>query len=286
MIQERLRARTYEFGPYRTFTVREKKFRDVVDAPIKDRVVHWMLYELLLPIWQPRFIADTYGNLPGRGTHAAVHRLASFCRSPAARFVLQLDLSKYFYSIPHDRLKACALRYIGDQDLRGLIAALIDSWRTDDRYDALFPVDSRYRQTLAKGMPIGNLSSQLFANIYLNGFDHWVKEGLRVRHYLRYVDDMVVVGPDRDELQAIGAAMIARLEGEGLCVHPKKQRLAPTAAGVPWLGYVVWPTHVSAGHYARRRYLHRLREHEAGGRDRGEALQSYRAIFAHTGATR
>lgn len=286
LIQERLRTRTYTFGPYKTFTVREKKFRDVVDAPMKDRIVHWMLYDTMLPIWQPRFIHDTYGNLPGRGTHAAVRRLADFCRSPASRWVLQLDISKYFYSVPHAQLKARALRYLGDHDVRRLITDLVDSWRTDDRYDALFSPASAYRQTAAKGMPIGNLSSQLLANVYLSDFDHWVKQGLRVARYLRYVDDMAIVGESRDELQAIGDQIIDKLASEGLTIHPKKIRLAPVAAGVPFLGYVVWPNHVSAGAYVRGRYLQRLRQHETGGRDRTEALLSYRALFNHTGSTR
>lgn len=282
-IQQRLRDRTYTFGPYKTFTVREKKFRDVVDAPMKDRIVHWMLYQTLLPIWQPRFIHDTFGNLPNRGTHAAVKRLADFCRSPACVWVLQLDISKYFYSIPHDQLKTRVLRYIGDHDLRGLLVDLIDSWRTDSRYDTLFDPESAYRRTEAKGMPIGNLSSQLFANIYLNDFDHWVKETLRVRHYLRYVDDMVFLGKSREELQALRTVVVDRLHKEGLTIHPKKVRLAPVSSGIPWLGYVVWPNHVSAGRYIRRRYLQRLRQHESGVRDRSEALNSYQAMFRFTG---
>lgn len=286
IIQDRLRSRRYTFGPYRSFTVREKKFRDVVDAPIKDRVVHWMLYDTLLPIWQPRFIHDTYGNLPGRGTHAAVRRLADFCRTPVCRWVLQLDISKYFYSVPHERMKARALRYLGDHDLRQLLLKLIDSWRTDDRFDHLFPADSAYRCNPAKGMPIGNLSSQLFANIYLNDFDHWVKETLRVRHYLRYVDDMVFLGESREALISLSEQLVQRLAEEGLTVHPGKIRLAPVAAGVPWLGYVVWPGHVSAGRYVRQRYHHRLRQHENGGYDRTESLNSYLATLSHTGSTR
>lgn len=286
IIQERLRARAYTFGPYRSFTIREKKFRDVVDAPMKDRVVHWMLYDYLLPIWQPRFIHDTYGNLPGRGTHAAVRRLADFCRSPSCQWALQIDISKYFYSVPHDTLKAKALRYIGDNYLRRLLIDLIDSWRTDQRFDDLFPADSAYRQTAAKGMPIGNLSSQLFANIYLNDFDHWAKETLRVRHYLRYVDDMVFLAESREALLAITEQIVQRLAADGLTVHPRKIRLAPVSAGIPWLGYVVWPGHVSAGRYGRQRYHHRLRQHETGGYDRSESLNSYRAMLKHTGATR
>jgi RNA-directed DNA polymerase len=284
-IQQRLRAREYTFGPYKTFVVREKKFRCVVDAPMKDRIVHWMLYDFMLPIWQPRFIHDTFGNLPGRGTHAAVRRLAEFCRQPDSPWVLQLDISKYFYSVNHDILKARALRYVGDHDLRQLITSLIDSFHTDSQFDDLFAPSTMYRRTLAKGMPIGNLSSQLFANIYLNDFDHWMKETLRVKRYIRYVDDMVIVGADRDELRALCAAIVEKLAADGLTIHPKKIRLAPTAAGVPFLGYIVWPAHISAGKYARGRYLKRLRQHESGGYDRSEALASYKAMFRHTGST-
>lgn len=285
-IQKQMRERRYSFGPYKTFTVREKKFRDVVDAPMKDRVVHWMLYQHLLPIWQPRFIHDTYGNLPGRGTHAAVQRLADFARKPANVWTLQLDISKYFHSVPHEQLKACVLQHLGDESLRRLIASLIDSYRTDGSYDDLFAADSPYRQTAAKGMPIGNLTSQLFANIYLNNVDHWMKETLRVKHYIRYVDDIVILGQERAELEQIANKIMQRLDSLGLTIHPRKIRLAPTRAGVPFLGYIVCPSHISAGQYLRRRYHHRLRENETQGRDRSEALRSYRAMMKFTGSTR
>lgn len=284
-IQKRLRDREYSFGPYKTFVVREKKHRDVVDAPMKDRVVHWMLYQYLLPIWMPRFIADTYGNLPGRGTHAAVQRLAQFARGTGATWALQLDISKYFYSVNHSLLKACALRYIGDQDIRRLIVDLIESFRTGDAYDHLFAPDTMYRTTAAKGMPIGSLTSQLFANIFLCDFDHWVKQTLRVRFYIRYVDDKVVLADTAEELRDIRDAIIAKLASMGLTIHPHKMHLAPVAAGIPFLGYVVHRNHISVGAYGRHRYLHRLRQHETGGYDRSEALASYKAMFSHTGST-
>lgn len=286
VIHERLTEGKFIFGPYKIFTVREKKFRDVIDAPMKDRIVHWMMYRVLLPIWQPRFIHDTYGNLPGRGTHAAVRRLADFTRRQGTGWVLQLDVSKYFYAVQHDILKARVLRYVGDYRLRLLIITLIDSFQTDDRYDDLFPADSMYRQTAAKGMPIGNLPSQLFANIYLCDFDHWVKEVLGVRHYIRYVDDMVVLGSSYAELRQIADKMIERLGADGLVINPRKIRIAPTKAGIPFLGYVVWPNHISAGIYLRTRYHHRLRQHEAGHQDRSEAINSYTAALAFTGSTR
>ncbi len=284
-IQKLLRERRYTFGPYKSFTVREKKFRHVVDAPMKDRIVHWMLYQYLLPIWQPRFIHDTYGNLPGRGTHAAVQRLAQFARSPDATWVLQLDISKYFYSVNHAILKEHVLRFIGDTDIRHLIISLIDSFQTDNSFDDLFASDSMYRTTAAKGMPIGSLLSQLFANILPNGFDHWVKEDLRVRFYLRYVDDLTFLAFSRAELLAIQDLVVEYLAAMGLTIHPFKIRLAPTAAGVPYLGYVVFPDHIAAGKYVRSRYHYRLRQHEREGYDRTEALASYAAMFQHTGST-
>jgi len=143
-----------------------------------------------------------------------------------------------------------------------------------------------YRQTAAKGMPIGNLSSQLFANIYLSDFDHWVKETLRVHHYTRYVDDMVILGESPEQLQDLCTLIVAKLDKDGLIIHPHKTRIAPIAAGVPFLGYVVWPGHVSAGQRLRHRYHYRLRQHESGQQDRSQALNSYRAALAHTGATR
>lgn len=285
-IQKQLRERRYTFGPYKTFTVREKKFRDVVDAPMKDRIVHWMLYRFLLPMWQPKFIHDTYGNLPGRGTHAAVRRLAQFTCSEKAKWVLQLDISKYFYSVNHALLKERVLRHIGDHELRVLLVNLIDSFQTDNSYDHLFDAGMLYRQTAAKGMPIGNLTSQLFANIFLNDFDHWVKETLRVRYFIRYVDDMVILGDSREELQTLCDQLTAKLASDGLIIHPHKIRLAPASAGIPFLGYVVWPHHISAGRYIRSRYHQRLRQHESGGQDRTDALRSYRAMLNHTGATR
>jgi retron-type reverse transcriptase len=283
-IQQRLRARDFAFGPYKTFTVREKKFRFVVDAPMKDRVVHWMLYEYMLPIWQQRFIADTFGNLPGRGTHSAVRRLAQFARTAGAKWVLQLDISKYFHSVNHSLLKARILRYIGDQNIRSLLVDLVDSFRTDGQYDELFAADGMYRQTRDKGMLIGNLSSQLFANVFLSDFDHWVKQDLGVKYYIRFVDDMVILAETQQELRDISAAIVQRLAADdGLTIHPKKVRLAPAAGGIPFLGYVVWPNHISAGAYGRRRYHQRLRQHEMGGYDRTEAIRSYNAMFGHTG---
>lgn len=282
-IQQRLRSQSYCFGPYKTFTVREKKMREVVDAPMKDRIVHWMLYEYLLPIWQPRFIQDTYGNLPGRGSHAAVNRLACFARQPANQWALQLDISKYFHSVPHLQLAERAVRYVGDHNVRQLMFNLVDSYQTGSQYDHLFGPESAYCANPQKGMPIGNLTSQLLANKYLNQFDHWIKETLQVKAYIRYVDDMVLLASTKEELQTLCQLITNRLASEGITIHPNKIRIAPVRAGIPYLGYIVWPNHVSAGSYLRSRYLHALRQQESGIFDRSQAIRSYLAALSHTG---
>lgn len=212
-------------------------------------------------------------------------RLAQFCGQAEAQWVLQLDISKYFFSMQHDRLKERALRYVGDSDIRRLLAQLIDSFHTDDSYDHLFAADSAYRRTRHKGIPIGNLPSQLFANIYLAGFDRHVKEVLRVKRYIRYVDDMVFVSHSQEALRVIADQVTQVLAEDGLTVHPRKLRLAPVNAGVPFLGYVVWPAHVGAGRRIMRRYHRRLRQ-DAAGTDCGAALESYRGLLMHTGARR
>jgi hypothetical protein len=283
IIQKRLRDGTYEFGPYRYFQVIEKKRRDVVDSPMKDRVVHWMIYEHLTALWQKRFICDTYGNIRGRGTHAAVKRAAEFARKPANQYVLSIDLSKFFYSVQHSHLKQAVLRHLGDQKLRDLVVRLIDSFNTDSRYDELFPEDSAYRQEKQKGMPLGNLTSQLFCNILLNDFDHWVKEKLGVRHYIRYVDDMLFFGESKEELRMLSVTLIEYLDSIGLIVNPRKMSILPVSHGVPFLGYIIWTNHVSAGWRIRKGYAAAMRTPHL---IQNAKVQAYRTCFRATGASR
>jgi hypothetical protein len=283
LIKQRLRNEVFEFGPYKYFQVVEKKRRDVVDSPMKDRVVHWLIYEHLTTIWQKRFIHDSYGNIRGRGTHAAVKRAAEFARKPANKYVLSIDLSKFFYSVQHSHLKKAVLRHLGDQKIRDLVIRLIDSFVTDDRYDDIFPDDSTYRQVAQKGMPLGNLTSQLFCNILLNDFDHWVKEKLAVQHYIRYVDDMLFFGENKADLWALSVTLVEYLDSIGLIVNPRKTSILPVSHGIPFLGYIIWPNHVSTGWRIRNGYAAAMRSPHLINNARVEA---YRTSFRSTGASR
>lgn len=284
LIQQRLRDGTFQFGPYRYFEIVDKKRRDVVDSPMKDRVVHRAIYDHMTEIWNKRFIFDSYGNIKGKGTLLAVQRTAEFARKPENRYVLQLDISKFFYSVPHAQLKLAILRHQGDQRIRDLLVRLVDSFRTDDRYDHLFSLQSAYRTTQDKGMPLGNLTSQLFCNILLNDFDHYAKEVMGLRYYLRYVDDILVFGDSLTSLHMRGEKIATYLELLGLMVHPGKRVVRPVATGVPYLGMVIWPNHISAGKRFRKNYHRVLRKSDVA--YTCPAAMAYRACLAHTGASR
>lgn len=283
-IQDRLRQGHFEFGPYQFFMIQEKKMRSIANAPLKDRIVHWLLYEHLLQHWYRRFIHDSFGNLPGRGTHAAVNRLASWTRKPALTYALQIDIAKFFSSLNHDYMKRVVLEREGDHHIKQLLIDLVDSYQSGPEFDHLFSEDSPYRMTVAKGMPVGSLTSQILPNIYLNEFDHWVKETLRVKHYIRYVDDMVFLGASPLELKIIKEAVIEKLLQIGLTINPKKIAIRKIENGIPFLGFLVWPNHISAGTIVRKRFSKLIRKHD--GVDKQKSFSAYHGIFKHTGATR
>lgn len=283
-IQDRLRTESFEFGPYQFFTIQEKKMRSIANAPLKDRVVHWLLYEHLKQQWLRRFIPDTYGNLPGKGTHAAIQRLSTWTRKPSLKYALQIDIAKYFASVQHDYLKQQLTTREGNHHIRELLINVVESYQTGPEFDHLFPPDSAYRKNKEKGMPLGNLTSQFFANIYLNEFDHWVKETLRVKYYIRYVDDMIFLAETTAELKIIQTAITERLQQIGLTINPKKVAIRKIQHGIPFLGHLIWPNHISAGKLIKNRYAKLLRKHN--GIQKEKSFAAYNGIFKHIGATR
>lgn len=283
-IQELLRDDSFQFGPYRYFEIVDKKRRDVVDSPMKDRVVHRMIYDHLAPRWNKKFIHDSYGNIKGKGSLRAVRRTAEFARKPCNHYVLHLDISKFFYSVPHDVLLDAILKHEGDQRIRDLLIRLVDSFHTDNRYDFLFTPDSAYRSRRDKGMPLGNLTSQLFCNILLNDFDHFVKEQMGLRCYMRYVDDILVFGESKVALHEIADLLSERLYKLGLQIHPQKRSVMPIENGFPYLGVIVWNNHISAGKRLRHNYHRAIRAKFSILKQ--EAIQSYRGWFLHLGTGR
>lgn len=240
-LQRELADGCYQPGAYRLFTLYERKPRLIAAAPFRDRVVHHAVMNVIEPPLDRTFIHDSYACRHGKGTHAAVDRYQRWAqRYP---YVLKLDIQRYFPSIDHALLKAKLRRRIADPHVLTLLDRIIDgspeavagepAWFPGD--DLLTPLERR------RGIPIGNLTSQFFANLYLDDLDHWLKEQCRVPAYLRYVDDMVLLADAKPALHDHHAALADYLNRERLRLHPRKAQVSRTRDGLNLLGYVVYP---------------------------------------------
>lgn len=248
-IQERLASGLWRPGPYRVLEVREPKHR-LVHAPCyPDRVVHHALVQIIKPFFERRFIADSYACRVGKGTHAASACMSRMLRSAyelwGKVYVLKADVSQYFYSIDHEILLRIVGRTIGDPDVLRLIRSLVTECRCIEG---------------ARGLPLGALTSQLFANAYLDVLDHFAKDRLHIRHYVRYMDDFVILGPRKAELWELLAEIRDFLACElRLSLNPKTG-VFPATHGVDFAGYRHWLTHT----LPRKRNVRRAAQKFAG----------------------
>lgn len=239
-LQRELKQKTYQPGKYRTFSIYDPKPRMISAAPYRDRVVHHALCNVIVPPLERTLIADTYANRTGYGTHRALKRFVHFVRT--SRYVLQCDIRKYFPSLDHEILKAMVRRKIKCSDTLWLIDTIIDGSNPQGAEMEYFPGDDLLTPLEhRKGLPIGNLTSQFFANLYLSGFDHFVKEELKVRKYLRYVDDFALFSDDRDFLAEARGAIEGYLATLRLKIHPIKSQLFATRYGANFVGFRVLP---------------------------------------------
>lgn len=253
-LQRELQDRTWKPGAYRDFYVYEPKKRLVSAAPYEDRVVHHALCRVLEPIWERMFIYDSYACRVGKGTHAAADRYTEYSRR--ASYVLKCDISRYFEHVDHATLLGEISRYVKDDGILWLVETILSS------------NNARPAATPGKGIPIGNLTSQFFANVYLNRFDHWIKEDLRHRFYIRYVDDFVIVHDDKRVLHETFAAVETKLAEIGLAVHPRKRSVFPVTEGCDFMGYRIWPEHrrlrPKTGYHSRRKLTRLARRYAEG----------------------
>jgi RNA-directed DNA polymerase len=190
-LEAELRQQRYRPGAYRHFRIRHPKPRRISAAPFRDRVVHHALVRQIEPIFEARFIHDCYACRVGKGTHAALDRCQQFARRYP--YVLQCDVVQFFPAVDHTILRDILFRPIADEGARWLIGLVLDSGAgvLRDEYDAVyFPGDDLLAALRPRGLPIGNLTSQFWANCYLNDLDHFVKRELKCPAYLRYVDDV------------------------------------------------------------------------------------------------
>jgi RNA-directed DNA polymerase len=206
-------------------------------------VVHHALCNVIEPWFERRFIFDSYANRTGKGTHRAVDRLQQFSRR--YRYVMRMDIVKHFPSIDHAILRETLARVIEEEDVLWLIDRILESGAGILRreYDMVwFPGDELFAINRPRGLPIGNLTSQFWSNCYLDPFDHFVKRELRCPAYLRYVDDFALFSNSKRQLWRWKKAIIERLAKIRLKIH-KRTQVVPLKSGIPWLGFIVYPTH-------------------------------------------
>jgi len=247
-LQQELSDKTYTPGPYHSFYIHEPKHRLISAAPFRDRVVHHALCQVIEPIFERRFIHDSYANREGKGTHSALDRCTHFARR--YRYVLPCDARQFFPSIDHAVLRRVLGRVIADHDVMWLVARILESGVgvLSEEYDmSYFPGDDLLAACRPRGLPIGNLTSQFWANCYLNELDHFIKRELncqgRSPAYLRYVDDFLLFADDKPTLWRLREGIIAFLQTLRLTIHENQSQPRPVSRGVPFLGFIVFPAH-------------------------------------------
>jgi retron-type reverse transcriptase len=240
-LQTELQTQTYQPGAYHTFEILEPKPRMISAAPYRDRIVHHALCNIITPIFDRTFIPTTYANRVGYGSHRALKQFTQYTRT--SHYILLCDIRKYFPSIDHTILKTLLRKKIKCPQTLWLIDTIIDNSNPQEPTLDYFPSDTLLSPLHhRRGLPIGNLTSQFFANIYLNGFDHFIKETLKVPKYLRYMDDFALFSNDPDFLATARHALETYLDTLRLKIHPIKSQLFTTQQGANFVGFRVIPT--------------------------------------------
>jgi len=257
-IMKVLEEKSYEPGPYRDFHISDPKKRLISAAPYQDRVIHHALINVIGPIIEKSFIYDSYACIKGRGTHQAIQRYRTFLIGNS--HVLKCDIKKYFWNIDHEILLGQLRAKIKCNDTLWLLKKILDSHEKKEEAE-YFPGDDLFTPLNSRrGIPIGNLTSQFFANLYLNGFDHFVKEELKAKYYIRYCDDFVVFGNGPKWLNAVRGGMEQYLETLRLKLHPNKSRVYRVSDGVDFLGFRIFPDHMRVRKSVVKGYRRKLQK--------------------------
>lgn len=243
-LQEELTRYTYQPGEYVHFTIHDPKQRRISAAPFRDRVVHHALCNVIEPLFEARFIAYSYANRVGKGTHRAVDYLQALSRR--YRYVLRADIVKHFASIDHAVLDNILSDTVHDDATSWLIKRIIAGGAgiLADEYEMVyFPGDDLFSVSRPRGLPIGNLTSQFWSNCYLDPLDWFISQDLGCEAYLRYVDDFALFSDSKRQLYAWKHAILDFLASLRLTIHERQAQVIPCECGIPWLGFVVYPTH-------------------------------------------
>lgn len=262
---------TYRHGGYQAFRIADPKPRDIHKATVRDRVLHHAVYRALYPFFDKTFATDSFSCRIDKGTHRALRRFAAFAlkeghNNTRTCWVLQCDIKKFFASIDHAVLMEILGSYLPDPSLVWLLDEVVES------FSSTAP---------GKGLPLGNLTSQLFVNIYMNEFDQFVKHKMKAKYYIRYADDFVFLSRKRGWLEAqipqIKNFLQERLK---LQLHPDKLYIKTLASGIDFLGWVHFPDHRVLRTSTKKRMLRRIEE--TNGKE--ETVRSYLGLLSHGNA--
>lgn len=254
-LERELQAHTYELGRSICFIVEEPSLREIFAASFRDRVVHHLLFNFLEPVFEPLFIAQSYACRKQKGTHTSVQGLQAQLRKVTGNhrhkaYVLHLDIRGFFMSLDKQILFRLIAKRINNPELLWLTKLVIFSDPVKNfiskgdpsLFGKIPPHKSLFHVPEHQVLPIGNLTSQFFANVYLNELDQFIKHTLKAAHYLRYVDDFLLLSRDKQQLEAWRNAIISFLKAHlHLELNPKKQILQATDQGIDWLGYIIKP---------------------------------------------
>ncbi len=265
---------TYKHGSYHHFKISDPKPRDIHKASVRDRLLHHALYRQLYPFFDRTFIADSYSCRLRKGTHRSMNRFREFAYKVSRNhtrtcWVLKCDIRKFFASIDHATMIDLVGLSIADQRIVALVSEVVGSFY------------SHVLKNLGIGLPLGNLTSQLLVNVYMNEFDQFIKHTLKAKYYIRYADDFVILHEGRQKLfeflPAIREFLSLRLQ---LKLHPDKVSIATLASGVDFLGWVHFPDHRVLRTSTKKRMLKRVK----GLEPMGPTLRSYLGLLRHGNA--
>lgn len=244
-LRNNLLSGNYKHGNYREFIINDSKKRHIKAATFRDRIVHNAIHHAIEPLFDRTFISDSYACRKGKGTHKALSLVKKWVHKSQYSYVLSCDVSSYFASIDHAVLMRILFCKIKDTKVSEICKNIIES--------------SGYRE--GRGIPIGNLTSQLFANIYLDVFDRFIKKNFSAVGYIRYMDDFLIFGNSKKELNEIKG-----LVGEFLykylflILHPSKATVFPVSLGVSFLGYNIFKTHITLRKSTVNRFIKRVKK--------------------------
>lgn len=259
---------TYQHGGYEDFYVNDPKRRHVHKASVRDRLLHHAIYRILYPFFDKVFIPDSFFCRNRKGTHKALNRFKAMFYKASKNdhqvcWALKCDVKKFFDSVDHEILLGILDKYIPDKEIMSLLGEVIDSYHSGLKRGI--------------GLPLGNLTSQLFANIYMDVFDQFIKHKLKIKYCIRYSDDFIILSADKnylhDLMPEIQKFLLEKLK---LALHPNKIFLQAVSSGVDWLGWKHFADHRLLREITRRKMLKRIKASPIN-----ETLQSYLGLLQH-----